>query len=1061
MTWGVKETEFGGGPAKIRSTSHLFRSYRAVGVVCDEDCAGGFAVTAMGSKKFVTVSLGRNVAVYDGASLKRSMVSEMLPTSAEGKIASVAPTLRDVTFCAAGSSLVAYKRLAVRACHADAHDAEIVSLLAFGSTLVSVDVGGCVKVWATALTNVDPEDEPAASLQHAGAASFELPADFGTPTSLIHPSTYLNKVLVASQSGKLALCNVKTGKVIHEFPGWGSPVRCVAQSPAVDVIAVGLDSGVVVVHNIRFDKTIAKFKHHDSSGVAAISFRTDAYSPSTLASASDKGAVYVWDLDERELHATIRDAHGGAIVGMQYYANEPILLTTGADNALKMWIFDKSGGDARLLKERSGHRLPPTRIRYYGGELKDELEIGGNGRCNQLLSASRDRSFRVINTHVEHQSVEMSQGHILKKSRALNVPAEQLKLPPIIAFASHEARERDWCNIITAHEGESACYVWSFDKRKMGKGILRADGGFRSKLTDANINAGRMAGKEERFAKPVSVAVSACGNFGIVGTDSGVVYRYNMQSGIQRGTYPKGLGNVDEKAAEIAAKKPAPGSIRTIAAMYKKKKSAVPTEELATPHDGPVRAVLVDDLNRYVVSAGADAKVKFWDLSTHELVDAISLGAPASKMVMSKGSGMFAVACDDFQIRVFSYETRKMVRRFAGHTNEITDLCFCHKSEQLASSSLDGTIRVHDLATARTVDIMYFKSAPTSVSWSHTGEYLATTHVESRAVCLWMNRGYFEGGPSSTRTVRKAVHMLLPDVAVDGEDLAYGEDEDEISDEENEDEIDYSNLPETIGHAGTLQNSGGNPEKWHSLIHIDAVKARGKLKEEEEEVKSAPFFLGMTSEAERFGVSGGGEAAPAAAVAARNDDSESSVSASRIIRTTGLGGNFETEFTRLLSAAFQEDESIDVDDDDSDSDDEMEADATKLTSIIEKRKRALPRAQAYAKVSELVSTQTISATDYEIRSLAVDEHDDEGAARIFMTLRWILATLDAGLHWDMINAVLDRVLDAWHDVLRARPELKALLQKVHDVHTTQQRQLEGDYNTVLCMMDHMAGLQMI
>jgi hypothetical protein len=36
-----------------------------------------------------------------------------------------------------------------------------------------------------------------------------------------------------------------------------------------------------------------------------------------------------------------------------------------------------------------------------------------------------------------------------------------------------------------------------------------------------------------------SVAVSACGSYAIVGTVGGCVYKYNLQSGLARGSYPK------------------------------------------------------------------------------------------------------------------------------------------------------------------------------------------------------------------------------------------------------------------------------------------------------------------------------------------------------------------------------------------------------------------------------------------------------------------------------------------------------------------------------------------
>ena len=43
-------------------------------------------------------------------------------------------------------------------------------------------------------------------------------------------------------------------------------------------------------------------------------------------------------------------------------AGEPLLMSAGADNSLKQWVFDSADGAPRLLKFRSGHAAPPTTV---------------------------------------------------------------------------------------------------------------------------------------------------------------------------------------------------------------------------------------------------------------------------------------------------------------------------------------------------------------------------------------------------------------------------------------------------------------------------------------------------------------------------------------------------------------------------------------------------------------------------------------------------------------------------------------------------------------------------
>jgi U3 small nucleolar RNA-associated protein 21 len=68
----------------------------------------------------------------------------------------------------------------------------------------------------------------------------------------MHPDTYLNKIVLGTREGQIQLWNVATKKLIYTFQGWGSPVTCIVQSPAVDVVAIGLADGRIMIHNLKY-----------------------------------------------------------------------------------------------------------------------------------------------------------------------------------------------------------------------------------------------------------------------------------------------------------------------------------------------------------------------------------------------------------------------------------------------------------------------------------------------------------------------------------------------------------------------------------------------------------------------------------------------------------------------------------------------------------------------------------------------------------------------------------------------------------------------------------------
>lgn len=127
-------------------------------------------------------------------------------------------------------------------------------------------------------------------------------------------------------------------------------------------MGVGLASGQIIIHNIRFDETLMKFQQ-DWGPVTALSFRTGnvvtqasqslyytfwpilfhLLCPWTdghpiMASGSPIGHIGLWDLEEKKLVSQMRDAHTTAIAGLTFLQNEPLLITNGADNAIRVCI---------------------------------------------------------------------------------------------------------------------------------------------------------------------------------------------------------------------------------------------------------------------------------------------------------------------------------------------------------------------------------------------------------------------------------------------------------------------------------------------------------------------------------------------------------------------------------------------------------------------------------------------------------------------------------------------------------------------------------------------------
>ena len=504
------------------------------------------------------------------------------------------------------------------------HDSPVHLLLPFGAHLISIDDNSTIKVW-------DIKDESLFLELNFSNDIFKI-------TSILHPNTYMNKILLGSEQGHLQLWNVKTAKLIYTFPGWSSSVTAMEQAPAIDVVAIGLANGKIKLHNLKVDETIFELIQ-DWGLVTSISFRSDE-NP-IMATGCMAGHIVFWNLEDRKVQSQLLAAHNSAVTGLKCLPNEPLVVTSSSDNTLKLWIFDLADGGARLLRIREGHSEPPRLVRFYG--------IDGNN----ILTAGGDSSLRIFSTITETFNKSLGKASFNRKAskKKGRMVEDTLIMPPITELAAERTREKDWDNIAAAHLGLGVVTTWSYDKLKMGEHKLLPDR-FRN----------------NRNAAATCLCLTQCGNFVVVGYNTGHIERFNIQSGIHRATY-----GGDKRG-----------------------------------HKGPVRGVVVESLNHTVVTAGQDATIKFWPFKPRKknLPQAVITLAESVRWLRThRESSLIALALDDFSVILIDLDTRAIVRRFQGHRGYLTDATFSPDARWLVTAGMDCTIRTWDIPSAQLIDV--------------------------------------------------------------------------------------------------------------------------------------------------------------------------------------------------------------------------------------------------------------------------------------------------------------------------------------------------------------------
>jgi U3 small nucleolar RNA-associated protein 21 len=620
--------------------SAIFTPFRAIGC-----CSNGVPLSLSPQKKssWIATSVGKTFHIYECDKLHLLCIGPLQENDVTCLIQN-----RLLTYAAVGDQIKIFK-FGKYFSSIESGRVRIMALL--GQQLVAVDDQNHLNVWdiTTKVLYTDISFD---------SNEFKI-------TSLVHPTTHLNKVILGSHQGSLHLWNIRTSHLVYSFPGWGSPVLVLTQSPALDVLGIGLGDGSVLLHNIRTDELVMKF-HQEWGPVTSLSFRTDGVS--VLASGSPSGHVTLWDLDERKLCSVMRETHSGSIAAVEYFPNLPLMITNGSDNAIKIWIFDESDGSGRLLKERCGHSAPPTMIRFHPTISR------------MIISAGSDHTLRLVLLHNQTVTRELSQGSVHKKKRSHLI--ESRKLSNIIDFSCDWQHQNRWDGLVSVHHNSSTCYTWDLMNYSIGKHAIK------SKYA-ANYRA-----------KPNCCCMSGCGHLFIVGMNTGHVEIFNIQSGLHRGelvhdSHPAHQSCVRGIASSLYYIITA-GADGLIKVWSFRLKTLLKVVELPSPvtrisfhkesellgvacdnfhvhvvdvnngrivrtfagHCGKITDICISPDSRWLITSSVDCSVRTWDIPTGHMIDIFTCETPPTSVTMSPTSNFIATThIDELGIFLWANKT--------------------------------------------------------------------------------------------------------------------------------------------------------------------------------------------------------------------------------------------------------------------------------------------------------------------------------------------------------------------------------------------------------------------
>ncbi|XP_055629239.1 WD repeat-containing protein 36 [Toxorhynchites rutilus septentrionalis] len=743
--------------------SVIFQQNRALGYVSNHVPAFVRYIEKR-NENVITTCIGKSFHVYGANSFRLIRVGglhseEISCVAADGFL----------TYVASGNVIYGWRNSTELRKTYRGHQKKVHLLLPFGKHLLSVDEDSLLKIWFVGLEEVYLEI-PFNNKQ------FEI-------SVLMHPASYKNKILLGSSQGGLQLWNIKNAKLVHTFRDFESKITVLEQAPAIDVAAIGLQNGQIILLNLKYEESIMKVTQ-DWGPVTGITFRTDGHP--IMATSSINGQVTFWNLEDQVIVSTLL-AHDDSVTSLKCFPSEPLLLTTSPDNSMKLWIFDLPDGGARLLRIREGHGAPPTCIRYHGA-------MGRN-----ILSAGEDSSLRIFSTVSETLNKSLGKASYNRKaSKKQRKREDPFRMPPISSFTSEITRDKEWDSIVAAHAGLVQVTTWSFDKCRMGE-LKMVPEVFQNK-------------NRSDFGVTVSaLCMSHCGNFVVVGYSSGHLERFNVQSGIHRASYGKSSAHEGAAVRGISLDNlnqfvVSGGSEGKIRWWHFKQTVDKPVFSLqlesislfSTHRESAMIAVAIEDFSVVIVDSDSRAVVRKFIGHKGSITDACF--SPDSRWLLT--------ASRDCTIKIWDIPSAYMIDHF-----RMPQIC----------TSLSMSPTGDFLATAY-VDNRGIYLWANKTLYSHVSIRAIKPDAEAPLMDLPATI-YDENSP----TLMDESQMEI----------------DDLEDAMEAINLNYESPSQLSRELITMSNTAAS--RWQNLLHLDIIKRRNRPKQAPQKPKSAPFFLPTVS----------------------------------------------------------------------------------------------------------------------------------------------------------------------------------------------------------------------
>jgi WD40 repeat protein len=469
----------------------------------------------------------------------------------------------------------------------------------------------------------------------------------------------------------------------------------------------------------RDPKMITSLPH--SSGLRSAVFSPDR---STLASATEDGGVYVWNVTRYPVTPELLRGHEGTVYGVAFRPpNGEILASGGADRTVRLWNV------------KTGEQIGPPLLGH--NARVSSVVFTPDGK--RLVSADLDGVVLLwdVNTRSRlGEPVQVITGAIL--SASLGRDGQTLALAGDNgSLLFWDLATKKVVRRLPGHNGQVTSLAFSRDGTKL------ASAGADKTVRLWAVDSGQPIGEplEGHTGSVRGVAFSPDGNTLASVAEDRAVILWDVREGKRLGQPLRGhsgailsvMFNWDGKTIASAS---ADKTVRLWSTGEDRSGGG-----LVDGHEGFVESVAFSSDGEKLASASDDKTVRLWDVTTRQ-----PLGKPLRghtdivySVALSTDKTTLASGSKDGTVRLWDVASGDPIGEpLAGHTNAVYAVAFSPDGKRLASASQDRTVRLWDVAKRAPLGapLEGHGKAVYALAFSPNGETLASASAD-HSIILW------------------------------------------------------------------------------------------------------------------------------------------------------------------------------------------------------------------------------------------------------------------------------------------------------------------------------------